>query len=175
MRIDPVNEYRVEIELADSEMEELGISYEELDWADIETRRAIWNILGAVRENGVDLSMSGRVLIEAGKLKNGCRLCFTVLPYGGDRARFGSLIRTGGTAVLGSAEKRNIERAAAVFKNAELALYEREGAFILAVSGDYSEHELLRAGEYCSFQKSAGALTVPFLDEYFTKLCLATG
>lgn len=174
MKIDPVNEYRVEIELADSEMEELGISYDDLDWADVETRRAMWNILSAVRKNGVDLTLSGKVLIEAGKLKNGCRLSFTVLPPGGDTASVKSLVKGNPTAVLCSGEKRNIEKAAAFFKNADTSLYEREGVYVLTVSGEYSQGELCRALEFCPTGKNAGTLTVPFLEEYFNRVRAGT-
>jgi|GEM_PF-3239488 len=169
MKIDPVNEYRVEIELADSEMEQLGISYENLDWADVETRRAMWNILKTVREKGIDLTLSGKVLIEAGKMKNGCRLCFTVLPPGGDTASVKSLVKGADAAVLYSDERKNIIKAARFFKEAELCFYEGQGIYLLTVSGDYSEKELIRAGEYCPLRKNAGPLTVPFLEEHFTK------
>ncbi|MCH5198881.1 MAG: hypothetical protein J1E34_08250 [Oscillospiraceae bacterium] len=169
MKIESVNEYRVEIELADSEMAQLGISYEALNWEDIETRRAMWNIINAVRENGIDLTLSGKVLIEAGKLKNGCRLIITVLPPRGDAASVKSLVKGGVPAMLRSREKTNIEKAASFFKNAETSLYERDGVYVLAVSGDYSDNELYRAEEFCESSKNTGTLAAAFLEEYFNK------
>ena len=169
MKIEPVNEYRVEIELADGELDALGISYEALSWSDIETRRAMWNILNTVRENGIDFTLSGKVLIEAVKLKNGCRLCFTVLPPKGEGASVKSLVKGVDSAVMCSEEKKNIEKAASFFKNARKVFYEKDGVYVLAVSGEYSENELLRAAEFCPNSKTAGTLTLPFLEEYFSK------
>ena len=61
-------------------MSELDITYEEMDYSDIETRRVIWTILDRVREStGRDVDPSGNLLIEAAAdAEGGCILCFTV-------------------------------------------------------------------------------------------------
>ena len=59
------NEYRVEAEISADEMEQLGISYGELDYSSVETRRFLWSVIEEIRGDGIDVDMSGRVLIEA--------------------------------------------------------------------------------------------------------------
>ena len=170
MKINPVNEYRIEIELADSEMEQLGISYDDLDWNDIETRRAVWNVLSAARETGIELDVSGRLLIEAGRLKGGCRLCFTSLPRRDDPPAAKDFIRLRKAPVLISGDRQNIERASGILKNAETVLYRRNDIYALLVMDGLTENELLWAGEFCRVNRNAGALAEPFLDVYFQKI-----
>ena len=170
MKIEPVNEYRVEIELADSEMAELGISYEGLDWTDVETRRALWNILNMVRESGIELSFSGKVLIEAGKLKNGCRLSFTVLPPKNDRVCVRPIIKGEAFTALVSRDKKNIDAAASFFENGEKRLYEKDGAFVLTVSGERGDDDLLRASEFCQVARLQGPVARAILEEHFVRL-----
>ena len=68
------------VELSPFDMNELDITYEEMDYSDIETRRVIWTILEKVREStGCDVDPSGRLVIEAAAdADGGCILCFTV-------------------------------------------------------------------------------------------------
>ncbi|MGN1479376.1 MAG: hypothetical protein ACI4XH_06380 [Acutalibacteraceae bacterium] len=68
------------VELSPLDMNELDITYEEMDYADIETRRVIWTILEKVREStGCDVDPSGSLIIEAAAdADGGCILCFTV-------------------------------------------------------------------------------------------------
>lgn len=68
------------VELSPLDMNELDITYEEMDYSDIETRRVIWTILEKVREStGCDVDPSGSLIIEAAAdADGGCILCFTV-------------------------------------------------------------------------------------------------
>lgn len=68
------------VELNSRDMRELDITYDELDYSRIETRRVIWTILQKVRDDlGRDIDPSGNLLIEASAdTCGGCVLCFTV-------------------------------------------------------------------------------------------------
>lgn len=68
------------IELTRNDMTELDITYEELDYSNIETRRVLWTLLDEARhELGHDIRLTSKMLIEAVPDGNGgCRIYFTV-------------------------------------------------------------------------------------------------
>ncbi len=134
MKINPINEYRVEVDLAPAELEALGVRFETLDWADVETRRAMWSVLGRVREQGVELAPEGRLLIEAGRVPQGVRLCFTSLPKKGANKPALRLIKED-CLVLRCESQRDLKRAAALLPGADLSAYRRGAVFYLLVSG----------------------------------------
>ena len=61
-------------------MEQLDITYDSMDYSNIETRRVIWTILDRVRQRtGKDVDPSGNLMIEAAPdSSGGCMLMFTV-------------------------------------------------------------------------------------------------
>lgn len=75
------NEYRVEVILSISELEGYGITYEEIDYRNIETRRMLWALQGEIREKyGYSIKLSGRLLIEVIKdTENSVKICFFYL------------------------------------------------------------------------------------------------
>lgn len=80
MNIHCVGKNKVIVELSSADMLELDITYEDMDYSNIETRRVIWTILEKVRDSlGRDIDPFGNLLIEAAAdIKGGCVLCFTV-------------------------------------------------------------------------------------------------
>lgn len=68
------------VELSKKDMQELDITYEEMDYSKIETRRVIWTIIEKARDNlGRDIDPSGNLIIEASAdTSGGCVLSFTV-------------------------------------------------------------------------------------------------
>ena len=66
--------------LSRADMEKLDITYEKMDYSNIETRRVIWTILDRVRKRtGRDVDPSGSLMIEAAPdSEGGCFLMFTV-------------------------------------------------------------------------------------------------
>ena len=97
MRIVPVNEYRVEVTLTEEELDGFDITYEQLDYADPDTRRVLWTLLCEIRRRGgVDLDLSGKLLIEVTREADGsCRVCFTSLPpKEGQNASVKQLVKT---------------------------------------------------------------------------------
>ncbi len=80
MNIHSTGKNRIIVELSKKDMLELDITYEEMDYSKIETRRVIWTILEKVRDStGRDVDPTGNLLIEAtADSQGGCILCFTV-------------------------------------------------------------------------------------------------
>ena len=145
------NEYRVEVGLTDAELEELGVRFEQLDYGNVETRRALWTLVGELRRRGIEVRLAGRVLIEAEKTGSGCLLAITVLPPRGDAApSVKQLVRAPRyPAVFVSAEKERLARPAALLgAAAESALFFYHGVWLLCVEGNCGETALLEAEEY---------------------------
>lgn len=84
MKIETPQENKIVVELSGADMAELDITYEEMDYGNIETRRVIWTILDRVRHTlSRDIDPSGRMMIETIPTGDGgCVLYFTVLGEG---------------------------------------------------------------------------------------------
>lgn len=164
MKINAINEYRVEVELADRELTKLGVSFETLDWDDIETRRALWSILSGVREQGVELSLSGKLLIEAGRLPGGVRLSFTVLPRSAAKQQM-RLVKDERIPVLRARSRREMTAALRVLEVGEATVYEKNGFLYLPLPGTYDPLQLRRAAEFGALLKSSAQFIMPFLEE----------
>ncbi len=82
MKIELQNEDKIVVELSSHDLKTLDITYEDMDYANIETRRVIWTLLDEARRVlGKDISTTERMLIEALPSEDGgCVLYFTVLP-----------------------------------------------------------------------------------------------
>jgi hypothetical protein len=78
--IQPIGSNKFLVGLSREDLKELDITYETMDYSDIETRRVIWTILECVRNRtGRDIDPSGNLIIEASPDgKGGCILLFTV-------------------------------------------------------------------------------------------------
>ncbi len=170
MKIYTVNECRIEVELASAEAEALGVSYDSLDWGDADTRRALWSLLGMVRARGAELCLSGRLLIEAGLLPDGLRLCFTSLPprTGGSVA---SLVKEG-VSVLRCAARGDLLAAAACLPQVSLTAYTRGETWFLLAEGACDPLALSRAAEFGEPVKPGGAYIRPVLEEYCSRVPL---
>lgn len=80
MDIQPLGSNKFLVGLNSEDLRELDITYDSMDYANIETRRVIWTILDSVRRNtGRDIDPSGNLIIEASPDgSGGCILMFTV-------------------------------------------------------------------------------------------------
>ncbi len=80
MKINSPNVSKIIVELTRSDMSELDITYESMDYSNIETRRVIWTILDKARhELGRDIDPSCNMTIETMPLDSGgCVIFFTV-------------------------------------------------------------------------------------------------
>lgn len=77
-----LNENGIEVRLSRDEMQAFDITYENLDYANTETRRVLWTVLDEAGSTlGCSIDLSGRLLIEARPDGDGgCILDFTLNP-----------------------------------------------------------------------------------------------
>lgn len=80
MKINSPNKAKIIVELTLDDMTELDITYESMDYSNIETRRVIWTILDKARQElHRDIDPSGKMTIETIPLNTGgCVIFFTV-------------------------------------------------------------------------------------------------
>lgn len=80
MKINSPNKAKIIVELSRDDMTDLDITYESMDYSNIETRRVIWTILDKARhELHRDIDPSGKMTIETIPLDTGgCVIFFTV-------------------------------------------------------------------------------------------------
>lgn len=81
MKIVSPQDNKIVVELTNADLAELDITYEEMDYGNIETRRVIWTILDRARHTLCrDIDPSGKMLIESVPTpEGGCVLYITVL------------------------------------------------------------------------------------------------
>ena len=91
MNIQPIGNNKFIVGLSCDDLKNLDITYEAMDYSDIETRRVIWTILERVRNStGRDIDPSGNLIIEASPdSSGGCILIITV-PF--SRSDIGTVI-----------------------------------------------------------------------------------
>lgn len=80
MRVEVLTEDAIVVELTEEDMKNLNITYEEMDYSKVETKRVIWTVLSrAGKSLGREINMSGRLLVEAMQRETGgCLLFFSV-------------------------------------------------------------------------------------------------
>lgn len=80
LNIQPIGTNKFIVTLSREDLEDLDITYDTMDYANVETRRVIWTILDRVRSStGKDIDPSGNLVIEAAPDRSGgCVLMFTV-------------------------------------------------------------------------------------------------
>ncbi len=150
MNITVRNEYRVEALLSAEEMKIYGITYEEMDYGNTETRRVLWSLINDIKKlSGVAITLSGKLLIEVIKENSGnIRICFTMLPDREDDPKsVKQLVKCETLPVI--AEFNNIEDvitvAGAVEINADSMLYECNGKYRMMFYAGLTEKGKLAA------------------------------
>lgn len=109
MKFKGINDSRIVVALSDEDMRELDITYDEMDYRNIETRRVIWTVLDkAQRSLGKPISTDGRLLIEVNPSESGgCTLCFTVIPQRDTAQSAKPVMRKGTEPLLFCADDEN--------------------------------------------------------------------
>ncbi len=84
-----LSENGIEVVLSRDEMQALDITYENLDYANTETRRVLWTVLDEAGSTlGCNIDLTGRMLIEVRPDGDGgCILDFTLYPHTKPRAK----------------------------------------------------------------------------------------
>lgn len=148
------NDYRIEAELTENELSEYGITYEELDYGNIETRRALWHILDDIRKkSGRDIGFSGKLLIEVMKENSEkYRFCFTSLSHGKDSVSIKQLVKSENPPVCTEFEdfEALLNAVAYLTPSKTSALYEKNGKYRLIAEIGLSEMSYFAdiAGEF---------------------------
>lgn len=149
------NDYRIEAELTATELDEYGITYEEIDYANIETRRVLWALLDKIRNTyGISLSLSGKLLIEVIKESDEkIRICFSVLPpHGCDGKSVKQLVKSENRPVI--AEFSELEDVLSLVTHISgdipSVLYEKNGKYRLMLYTQPEEKNRI-TGKVCEF------------------------
>ena len=89
MKIEAISDEKILVALSDKDMNELGITYDEMDYSNIETRRVIWTILDEAKHSlGKPLDTDGKILIEVTPSDDGgCIMCFTSMPSSDSKSK----------------------------------------------------------------------------------------
>ncbi len=79
MRVEELTTEALLVELSGDDMKDLNITYDQMDYADVETRRVIWTVLSRANHAlGRSFDASGRLTVEAMRRgADGCVLLFT--------------------------------------------------------------------------------------------------
>ncbi len=83
MKIESNGEEKITVTLSQTDMSDLDITYDEMDYSNIETRRVIWTILDKARKTlGKAVDTDGKLVIEVAPSEDGgCILHFTSSPF----------------------------------------------------------------------------------------------
>ena len=170
MQINSPAENRIIVELSAQDMRELDITYEEMDYSTIETRRVIWTVLDAAgKALGREFDPSKKMVIEAVPLPSGgCTLCFT-LPENPCLRSKKSLLKKQICSVICDFDSLDnlysaAESFAALSVSAESSLFENSGIYRLIVESRFDIASLSRFfGEFGNCRKSTP------LEEEFTR------
>ena len=89
MKIESNGEEKITVTLSQRDMSDLDITYDEMDYSNIETRRVIWTILDKARKTlGKSVDTDGRLLIEVTPSDDGgCILYFTNSPLADTKSK----------------------------------------------------------------------------------------
>ncbi len=152
MNIQPISKNKFIVRLSCDDMVNLDITYDEMDYSNIETRRVIWTILDTVRQDtGRDVDPSGNLVIEAAPdTEGGCILMFTV-PAGTKIENIGTKkARKNSTCIY---EFKNVDDyldflSVAQFNNSTIRLFSKDEKYRIEISNDYAEKTEHALNEY---------------------------
>ena len=174
MKINSPAENRITVDLTEQDMAKLDITYEEMDYSTIETRRVIWTLLDeAGKALGKELDPSRRMIIEAiPKNEGGCVLNFTLLDT---RKRINpqkQLLKKQSEnfmcefdnldALYRAAESINIRH--------ENSLYEKDGKYRLVICGACDTWNAARHFSEFGRVRGCDALTCEHMKEHWNLL-----
>lgn len=154
MQISSPAENRIVVELSAKDMQELDITYEDMDYSAIETRRVIWTVLDAAgKVLGRELDPSRKMIIEAMPLgTGGCVLCFTLLEAA-VRAKRPTLIKQAANLICDFDSLDGLYNAVqgcgTIGECTHSALYESGGRYRLIINTPFDMKRLER--HFCEF------------------------
>lgn len=156
--------------LSRNDMEQLDITYDSMDYSNIETRRVIWTILDRVRKStGKDVDPSGNLMIEAAPdSTGGCFLMFTV-PVSAKNT--GTVIsKTNGTRIYEFENTDNfLDALALIPKNTTTKLFSKDGKYRIELPSE-NALELHRMLEEYGHFAGNDIFTVAATNEHWQEL-----
>ena len=177
MKINSPTEDKIIVDLTEQDMLGLDITYEDMDYSTIETRRVIWTLLDeAGKALGRELDPSRRMIIEAmPKSGGGCVLSFTILD---GRKKYlpkkQFLKKQSETVICEFDGAEALLNAAECLKklciNAKSSLYENGGKYRLTVSGAEDIPKIKTCLSEFGFAESCDALLCGFTKEHWREL-----
>ena len=158
MKINSPAENKIIVDLNEQDMLELDITYEEMDYSTIETRRVIWTVLDAAgKVLGRTLDPSRRMIIEAvPRSEGGCTLLFTMLENSKNGLRQKSTLKKQVESLI--CEFRSLDSLFSAVKGleksvicTESSLYESNGSYRLIISSPFDTAKLRHYfSEFCN-------------------------
>lgn len=143
-----LSENGIEVKLSRDEMQALDITYENLDYANTETRRVLWTVLDEAGSTlGCSIDLSGRMLIEARPDGDGgCILDFTLYPHAKTKLKRQKFTKND-TALLFETDSADALLAAvcAIRTDVYADLYLQDGVFCLLIYPNAEQRLFLTA------------------------------
>ena len=158
MKIESAGGEKISVTLSPEDMNDLKITYEELDYSGIETRRVIWTLLGEAKKVlGKSVNTDNRLLIEATPLnEGGCILLFTELPLPGNEKHRRFIIKKDTEPFLFCAFNEDcfldsllhIKNNESFIESKEIYIFDRAYYIILTPKKEYSAKLSLSLSEF---------------------------
>lgn len=171
MDIQPISSNRFIVGLTIDDMIELDITYDEMDYSNIETRRVIWTILDTVRrDTGRDVDPSGNLTIEAAPdADGGCLLMFTVAS-GQNQKSETVVLKANATRIF---EFENVDNLLDFLRflpnNASKRIFSAEGKYRIELAADTANSLNRELNEYGKFI-GKDSLTAAYTHEHWREL-----
>lgn len=149
MKIEANGEEKIAVTLSDEDMHELDITYDEMDYSNIETRRVIWTILDeAKRVLGKSINTDGRLLVQVSPADDGgCLMLFTQMPLQESKSKKRLIMKKDAEPILFRAFDSNafvdclhlLKKAPQTVKNFELFEFHNNFYIIIYPKPTFSE------------------------------------
>ncbi len=142
------NEYRTEIILSSPELESYGITYEEIDYGNIETRRFLWALQREVQKiYGYRINLSGKMLIEVIRdSEDVIRICFSLLsPKQADDNSVKQLVKSCTNPLIAefSDFEEMLEAVSIIGFDIKSSLFEKNGKYRISFFADEATQSIL--------------------------------
>lgn len=177
MKINSPAEDKIIVDLSEQDLLGLNITYEDMDYSTIETRRVIWTVLDeAGKALGRDFDPSRRMIIEASpKRDGGCTLSFTMLDGRKASGTQKQFLKKQEKNILCEFENadmlmRAAECLGALKLHAQSSLYELGGKYRLLLSGNGDIPKIKQSCSEFGTSQSCSELVSCFTKEHWKEL-----
>ncbi len=176
MKINSPAEDRIIVDLSEQDLLGLNITYEDMDYSTIETRRVIWTVLDeAGKALGREFDPSRRMIIEASpKRDGGCTLSFTILDSRKIHGVQKQFLKKQEKNILCEFENADMLMRAAEslksFKSVTSSLYESDGKYRLILCGNEDIPKIKQSCSEFGTAENCSELICCFTNEHWNLL-----